>query len=84
MTLSQAGRRLLGDKNTQSIEILSDPGAKAATYESHRNTMASDLHLKVRDLQLQLIDMQGTQERRLAILNEQLTAKIDRAIATFE
>ena len=44
----------------------------------------TDVAQKVRDLQLQMIDMQGNQDRRLSILNEQLNAKIERALANLE
>jgi hypothetical protein len=57
---------------------------KSIKFESHRNSLQSDLQHKVRDLQLQIIDMQGTQERRMAMLNEQVNAKIERALAGVE
>jgi len=44
----------------------------------------TDVAQKVRDLQLQMIDMQGNQDRRLSILNEQLNAKIERDLANLE
>ena len=44
----------------------------------------SDLAQKVRDLHLQMIDMQGSQDRRISILNEQLNAKIERALVNLE
>ena len=44
----------------------------------------SDLSQKVRELQLQLIDLSGAQERKLTALSEQMTAKIERALVTFD
>ena len=58
------------------------------TQEPRRDTTLivtpTDVAQKVRDLQLQMIDMQGNQDRRLSILNEQLNAKIERALANLE
>ena len=67
------------------MDVISEPG-KMPKYESHKNSFvaATDLQLKVRDIQLQMIDMQGNQERRMAMMNEQLSAKLDRAIAGLE
>lgn len=60
----------------------------AQTQEPRRDSTLivtpSDVAQKVRDLQLQMIDMQGNQDRRLSILNEQLNAKIERALANLE
>jgi hypothetical protein len=43
-----------------------------------------DLQNKMRELELQLIDLKGSQERRLTAMNEQFSSKIDRSIQSYE
>jgi len=43
-----------------------------------------DLQNKMRELELQIIDLKGSQERRLTAMNEQFSSKIDRSIQSYE
>lgn len=89
---SQSSRTLLKPSNYRSEDFSSAQpiiqDMLAQTQEPRRDSTLivtpSDVAQKVRDLQLQMIDMQGNQDRRLSILNEQLNAKIERALANLE